>query len=77
MATRRTREEIIQDLDGKITYHEDCIAKLKVKKAAAQQPPKTRVRKTSMRAAMEAVKDAGLTPDEIVTMVKKAQKVKK
>lgn len=76
MAVRRTKQEIIAELDAKITYHEDCINKLKAKKEQATKPPKERVRKNSMKKALEAIKEIGLTPDEIMAFAAKAKKAK-
>ena len=73
MPARRTKPEIIADLDGKIAYHNECIKKLQEKKEALMQPPKQRVRKTSMRQALIALKEAELTPDEIMALVKKSK----
>ena len=70
MSTRRPKEEIIAELECKIAYHDDCIKKLQARKEALLQPPKQRVRKTSMRQALVALKEAGLTPDEIMAMVR-------
>ena len=71
---KRTLDERVAELDTKIAYHKDCIAKLKERKAALQKPPKARVRKTSMAKAMTALKEAGLTPDEILALATKAAK---
>ena len=71
---RRTLDERIAELDTKIAYHNDCVAKLKERKAAMQKPPKARVRKTSMAKAIATLKEAGLTPDQILAMATKAAK---
>ena len=71
---RRTLDERTAELDTKITYHKDCIAKLKERKTALQKPPKARVRKTSMAKAIATLKEAGLTPDQILAMATKAAK---
>jgi len=64
------------EVDGKIAYHDECIKKLQDRKDALMQPSSPRIRKTSMRQALGALKEAGLTPDEIVAMVKKTKKLK-
>ena len=74
MPARRPKEEIIAELDGKIAYHAEFVKKLEARKEALLQPPKPRVRKTSMRQALGALKEAGLTPDEIMAMVKTMKK---
>jgi len=74
MPTRRAKPEIIAELDAKIAYHNECIKKLQARKEVLLQPPKPRVRKTSMRQALEVLKEAGLSPDEIMAIVKKAKK---
>jgi len=76
MATRRPAQELIAEIDGKIAYHNECIKKLQVRKDALSQPRKTRTRKTSMRKAIEAVKESGLAPDEVLAMLKKVKPAK-
>ena len=73
MSTRRSKQEIVAELDAKIAYHEDCITKLKARREVVAKPAE-RVRKTSMKKAMDAIKEAGLTPDEIMVAVMKAAK---
>ena len=79
MGARRTKDEIIAAIDAKIAYHVECNRKLQAKREALLAPPKPkqpRARKTSMRQAIDALKDAQLTPDEILAMAKKAKKAK-
>ena len=76
MATRRTKQEIIEALNAKIVYHEECINKLNARKEQANQPTKERVRKTSMRLAMSVIKESGITPDELLVLATKAKKAK-
>lgn len=75
---RRTKEQRIADITAKIDYHKGHIARLEDELEKVQNPPerKPRVRKTSMRAALEALKEAELSPDEIVALAAKAKKVK-
>lgn len=77
MATRRTKQQIVADIEAKIAYHEACIAKLNTRKEEALKPPARRTRKTSMRQALDAIKEAGLTPDEIVALASKAKRGRK
>jgi len=75
MPTRRAKTEIIAELDTKIAYHNECTKKLQARKEVLLQPPKPRARKTSMRQALITLKEAGLSPDEIITFVKRKKKV--
>ena len=74
MRTRRSIEERIAALDAKIVYHHELIIKLTEKKNKITEPVKYKVRKTSMQKAISAIKESGLTPDEILAMVEKKRK---
>jgi hypothetical protein len=76
MRTRRDKSEIIAGIDNKIAYHEELLQRLHEKKEKALSPIKRNVRKTSMNKALIAVKEAGLTPDEIITLIEKKKKAK-
>lgn len=72
MAVRRSKDEIITALKAKVAYHENCIAKLNAQIEAAQAP-RTHTPKTSMKKALDVLKESGMTPDEIIALVTKAQ----
>jgi hypothetical protein len=76
MGARRDKSDIIAGIDYKIAYHEGLIQRLHEKKEKALSPIKRNVRKTSMNKALIAVKEAGLTPDEIITLIEKKKKAK-
>ena len=71
MRTRRSKEEIIAGIDNKISYHYELIERLKEKKKKMLSPPKRNARKTSMSKALSAIKEAGLSPDEIIALLEK------
>jgi len=71
MRTRRSKEEIIEGIDNKIAYHNELIERLKDKKKKLLSPPKRNARKTSMSKALTAIKEAGLSPDEIIALLEK------
>lgn len=72
MAVRRSKDEIITALKAKVAYHENCVAKLNAR-IESVQVSKTRTRKTSMKKAVDVLKESGMTPDEIIALVTKAQ----
>jgi hypothetical protein len=76
MRTRRDKSEIIAGIDEKIAYHEELIKRLMVKRERLFLPPTRIVRKTSMSKALSAVKEAGLTPDEIMALVEKKKRAR-
>lgn len=69
MATRRTKDQIIADLQSKIDYHQGHIDRLN-REIEAQRNPTPR---TTMKQVAEAIKELGLTPDEVIALVKKAK----
>lgn len=69
MTARRTKEQIVAELDGKIAFHQDCIDKLNERKAAVLNP-KPRV---TMKQIAEAMKDKGLSSDDLLKMISKAK----
>jgi len=71
MRTRRSKDEIIAGIDNKIAYHNELIERLKDKKKKLLSPPKRNARKTSMSKALSAIKEAGLSPDEIIALLEK------
>ena len=74
---RRTKEQIVADLDKKIADHNDAIkqieetvapkiAKLEAKKEAALNPaPRTYTRKKGMKSVMDKAKELGMSPEEV------------
>ena len=71
MRTRRGKDEIIAGIDNKISYHNELIERLKEKKKNMLSPPKRNARKTSMSKALSFIKEAGLSPDEIIALLEK------
>jgi hypothetical protein len=69
MRTRRSKDEIIAGIDNKISYHEELIERLKEKRGKLLMPTKRNARKTSMSKALSVIKEAGLTPDEIIALL--------
>ena len=76
MAERKTKDQLVAEVDKKIAYHDECIAKLKVRKEVLLAPPVPKARKTSMKAAIDTVKGSELSPDEIISAIEKAKKAK-
>lgn len=78
MAARKSQEEKLRLVDEKIAYHEKHMVRLKVEREQLLAPPerKPRVRKPSMKSAVDALKDAGLSPEEILAFVAKTKKTK-
>ena len=74
MRVRRSKDEIIAGIDNKIAYHEELISRLQEKKDKIFSPIKRNIRKISMSKALAALKEASLSPDEIVAMVEKMKK---
>jgi hypothetical protein len=58
-------------IDNKILYHDELIKRLKDKREKLLLPPKRNARKTSMSKALSAIKEAGLSPDEIIALLDK------
>jgi len=74
MRTHRNKDEKNAAIDAKIVYHHALINKLMEKKNKILEPEKFNKRKMSMHRAILSIKEAGLTPDEIVAMVEKKKK---
>lgn len=64
--TRRSKEELIADVDKKLAYYKERIAKLEEKKERLLNPP---VRKKSLtsKKIIDAAKANGLTIEEIAS----------
>lgn len=74
MAQRKSQEVKLRMVDEKIAYHEKHIIRLKEERAQLLSPPtRERVRKPSMKTAIEALKEAGLSPEEILALAAKAK----
>lgn len=56
-------DEIIQDCDKRIAYHQDCIAKLEAKKEAALNPTKSK--NAQMKAIISKAQESGLSIEEL------------
>lgn len=69
--TRRTVEERVAEIDQKIAYHQELIDGLNKRKQELLVPREPQKRKTSMRQAIEAIKEAGLSPDEVMKLIAK------
>ena len=59
---RRTAEEIAQDFDAKIAYHEKCIESLKVKK---EQALSAKAKKNTIKTLVEKAQEQGMSAEEI------------
>lgn len=75
MAVRKSQEEKPRIVDENIAYHEKHIIRLKKERAQLPNPPtrRMRVRKPSMKTAIDALKEAGLSPEEILALAAKAR----
>jgi len=63
---RRSPEEIVAEIDVKITAHKDAIKKLEQRKAEVLAPKKPRMTKAQkMKMVIEKAKQAGMSPEEI------------
>ena len=62
--TRRTREEIVSDIDKKISYHKEKIVALELKKENVLNP-KTRKKSLTVKRVLEIAKSEGMTPEDI------------
>lgn len=62
--TRRTREEIVSDIDKKISYHKEKIVSLELKKENVLNP-KTRKKSLTVKRVLEIAKSEGMTPEDI------------
>lgn len=56
-------EEVIQEYDKKIAFHQDCIAKLEAKKQAALNPPKSK--NAQLKALLQKAQESGLSIEEL------------
>lgn len=65
---RRAPEERIAAIDKSIAYHHGLIAKLEAKKRAVNAP------KTTMRDVSAAARNLGLSPEDVIAMLKKKKK---
>lgn len=71
---RRTVEERKAEINGKIAYHQKMIDQLIVRRdQIGAEKPKTE-RKPSFSKAVAALKEAEVTPEEILAFVKKKKK---
>ena len=59
---RRTAEEIDQDFDTKIAYHEKCIESLKAKK---EQALSAKAKKNTIKTLVEKAQEQGMSAEEI------------
>jgi len=59
----RTKEQIINEFDAKIAYHEKCIESLKAKKEEVLNPPVTP--KQQIKAIFAKAEEQGLSPEDI------------
>lgn len=60
---RRTKEQMIADLDAKIAYHDKCITSLKAKKEEILNPALNP--KAQLKAVLDKASENGITPAEI------------
>ena len=59
----RTKEQIIDEFDSKIAYHEKCIESLKAKREEVLNPPVTP--KQQLKAIFAKAEEQGLSPEDI------------
>lgn len=62
--TRRTKEEIVAEIDAKITYHKERIISLEEKKERVLNP-KTRKKSLTMKKVLDFAKAEGMTAEEL------------
>ncbi len=68
---RRTKEQIIADLDSKIKYHKNAIQKLEEKKEKASRPA-TRNRKPGINTLTSQLKEKKVDPQKAIEALTKA-----
>ena len=66
--TRRTKEEIVADIDKKIQHHKDCIVALEEKKVRVLSP-KPRKKALSMKQILDYSKSQGMTLEDVAKLV--------
>lgn len=62
--TRRTREEIVADIDKKISYHKEKITALELKKENVLNP-KPRKKTLTMKSILNFAKSEGMTLEQV------------
>lgn len=62
---RRTKEELIAEIETKIQYHKDCIIKLEAKKEGILNPKYTRGRGRGLPYIFGQAKKMGLSAEEV------------
>lgn len=74
---RRTVEERKAELTEKIAYHQKMIDQLTVRRDKIGETKPRAERKPSMSGAIKALKEAEVSPEEILAYIEKQQKKKK
>lgn len=65
---RRTKEEIVAEIDSKINHHKECIATLEAKKQAVLNP-KPRKKVNTMKNVLDKAKANGMKPEEVAKLL--------
>jgi len=63
--TKRTKEEMVADVEKKIEGHKAAIAKLEQRKHDILNPKPRISKQAAMKQVLEKAKKAGMTPEEI------------
>ena len=66
--TRRTKEEIVFEIEKKIQYHKECIVALEQKKERTLNP-KTRKKSLTMKKILDFAKSEGMSIEDIAEKV--------
>jgi len=61
---RRSKEEIVAEIDAKIAYHKERISSLEEKKERTLNP-KTRKKVLTIKKVIDFAKSEGMTPEEL------------
>lgn len=61
---RRSKEEIVAEIDAKIAYHKERISSLEEKKERTLNP-KTRKKALTIKKVIDFVKAEGMSPEEL------------
>lgn len=64
--TRRTKDDIVKEIDRKIEFHKEAISKLEMRKERVLNP-KPRKARTGFKSIIDKAKKSGMTVEEVAS----------
>ena len=62
---RRSKEEILAEIEKKIKAHQDAISKLEARKESILNPKRKLTKAQKIKVLIDQAKEAGMSPEEI------------